>query len=770
MPLHRLKQALSGWLTLVSMSVVLSTPSPRAEAQDLSRFEIRHPSGVGELFHGGVYTYLDIDDQVGVENHVRKLAQSGMTHLYVTSGNPEQIVLLCRKYGCYVSNQVGWGYLGDDGNIQAGAAEAIGAQIQSLLQYPEYLTTSVREEPPDQQWFIDNLFTYYSQIDSFVSPGSPPFYLLFNGAGAASKAAAKPYRPLMTGYDRTYLFIWNYDAEHGPWLGLLMNPRRALFQIDIYLREFMPHVNVNQQFPVAVLLGGAATLTRSKQELANAYDNGQLDGPHYTRWKGIASLGGNQANQGLKLNGDGSLTSSSFYMPPPNCMSAQVWLALANGYRGAFSWLSQPTASAGGGLIDLNGPQHKGSATQDELARTVRELQKFGWIINHMRPSTTRYISHPNASYLPNTYSGSFTIPGYSGKIAVLVNADVATYANGEGDLQPTHIFRIDDNGNVNPSDYTPNTQARAISVTNTNGSGTMYDLETGTAIGTSAGSISVLPGKGKFIFIGSSAELTSLRAKTGITSITKLSGLIPNREEIQNNLQLIHASDPKVDNTNYLVFSQPVALNKRYRLIVTASSDNGAQLGALYGYDAGGTYPSTHLRSARDGNLLWNRALSATPTTFVSEDFTITSGSTGYVWFYRANQAGTLKIHDAWVEDCSSHRVIPAAGWVDSSKSFPLSGGASYQVYARARNYEFESQPAQLGVQIQEFNAFGSLLGTYNTTPAISGAPLGAHASAYKATFTKRHSSAVSARVKFINSAGAGTLVLESATVGRLQ
>jgi hypothetical protein len=666
---------------------------------------------------------------------------------------------------------VGWGYLANDGVITPGAAPAIGAQIETLKQYPEYMTTSVREEPLDQQSFTDTLFDYYAQIDSHVTSGSAPFYLLQNGPGAASKAAAKAYKPLMVGYDRTYLFIWNYDAMTGAQVrGLLMNPRRALLVIDSYLGEFMPHVDTNQQFPVAVLLGGAASATRSKLDLAQAYDNGQLDGPNYTRWKQIASLGGSQANQGLKLNADGSLTSWGFYMPPPNCMSTQVWLAIARGYRGAFSWLSQPTEAAGVNLFDLNGPAHKGSATQDELAKTVRELQKFGWLINRMQRTSSSYISHSNPAYLPNTYSGSFTIPGYSGKIAALVNADVATYANSEGDLQPTHVFRIDDNGNVNSSDYTPLTQPRSIAVTNTSGGGTMYDLETGATVGTSSGNINVLPGKGKLIFIGSSTELASLRAKCGITSITALSGLIPNREEIPANRQIFHAADPKIDGSSYLLGAHQTPLNKRFRIVVTASSEDGAQLGALTGYDAGGSYPSTHIRSATDGNLLWNRPLSSVPTTFISEDFTISSGSVGYVWFYRANQAGTIKIHDAWLEDCNSHRVIPVAGWMDANQSFALSGGATYQVYARARNYQFENPPARLSVQIQEFSAFGTLLGTYTTSPAITGAALGAQATTFKATFAKHHPSATTAKVKFVNAAGAGTLILESATVAKTQ
>ncbi|MFM2421283.1 MAG: hypothetical protein RL385_6006, partial [Pseudomonadota bacterium] len=200
-------------LPAVAVAALLTADSSSGAAQDISRFQIAHPSGVGELFNGGVYTYLTNDDgsefdPVMAENHVRRLAQSGMTHLYVRSAAPTTIIDTCHKYSCYVSNQAVKGYV-DGSNLvfPPGGAQQIATQIQSLLQYPEYMSTSAMEEPPDNQAFIDSLYDYYAQINSAAGT-SAPFYLLHNRVEAAAKSAAKTFKPVMTGYDRTYLFNW----------------------------------------------------------------------------------------------------------------------------------------------------------------------------------------------------------------------------------------------------------------------------------------------------------------------------------------------------------------------------------------------------------------------------------------------------------------------------------------------------------------------------------------------------------------------------------
>lgn len=106
-------------------------------------------------------------------------------------------------------------------------------------------------------------------------------------------------------------------------------------------------------------------------------------------------------------------------------------------------------------------------------------------------------------------------------------------------------------------------------------------------------------------------------------------------------------------------------------------------------------------------------------------------------------------------------------SGWTTDAP-INLKKGASYQLYARARNLPFESEPAQLGVQVQQFDAAGSLLTMPGVTPALEGVQLSERATELKATF-QAHPAAATAKVAFTNSAGAGTLVLESAVMGQL-
>ncbi len=728
---------------------------------DISRMRIAHPSGSGEMFHGGVYIYSDnTPSDTMMENHIRMMTQQGLTHLYlIPQGDmtSDKIIPWCRKYRCYVSFQHNY-FTGTETSSQlASKAVSAAAYIGSLWNEPEYLTSSVREEPPDDQTFIDGLFSYYDMINGNLG-GTAPLYLLHNYPGPAAKAYQESFKPIMTGYDRTYLYDWIYNVTVNGNLGYLISPRDALSLIDTYLREFVPYYDPSCQWSVAVLSGWSCQRIDTKTYLADTYGS-----TAFQRWLSLSQYNNGEGNQGLKESGD-NILSWRMYMPPQNCMSCQTWLAVARGYRATFVYYCRPQFSSTIGLMGADG---KGTAQLNEYAGTVRELQKFGWVINHMeyQPSEA-YISYTDSPQY-TIYSGSFTVPAYSGKIAVLVNADVATWSNTSPlYFNDSHVFRFDNNGFVKTSDYTAKTTSRSIAITNNVAGTSMYDLESGTFIGGTSGSIDILPGKGEFIFIGSQAELDSIRAKCGMTTITAHSGLIPNRETIPTNIQIFYAIDPKISNSLYQLSTTTISWNKRYRLHVTAKSSDGAQLGALPGY-YNGSWHTYHINLI-DNSDFWNKTLNSTPTEFVSKDFTVSSGTQAAVFLWRSNQQGSIQIDDAWVEDCDSHRQIDTE-WMDNSITYPVNNGETYQVYARARNYPCYN--SKLSIKIYEYNSSDTLLGYYDTaSAAIIDQTLTGQPTVFQGTFQKNNSSAHHVRIKFIKSSGdAGPVILESACVGKI-
>ncbi len=736
---------------------------------DISRLRIKHPSGSGELYNGGVYVYLDYtdaDDDVLVENHIRMLAQLGMTHLMVLYPNAyitsDEVMQWVKKYRTYVSFQLPCPeyFLGQETQAQLETeAKSTADFVEQYWNDPEFLTVSVREEPTTTQAFFDALFDYYDLINYNFPYGDVPIYLDNPISAGLDMASQEAFKPVLTGTAR-YLNYWTYPDGPG---GYCSTPRFALRYLQSIIKNQVSYIDLSCQMSSIILQGYTQIDSHTKSYLEATYGS-----TYYQRWLSLAQYNNGEGNQGLKEDGD-SILSWTRHMPAPNCMSCMAWLSVATGYRTVSSYYCNPQYwSYGYGLM---GPDKKGTDTLNEFAQTIREMQKFGWLINRMEYDVAEaYISY-NDNPIYTIYSGSFTIPDYSGKIAILINADVADYSGTSPYFfNDNHVFRFDDYGNVKSSDYTPKTAARSIAITNeVSGTPTMYDLETGDSIGTASGSVNVMPGKGKFIFIGSQAELEEIRARCGITTITAHSGLVPNREEIAEHMQYIYPIDQKIvtDKYNFASLSLPANIYTRYRIHVTAKSSDGAKIGIIPGwYDGSWHYYSSGLsKDVSDGSTIWTKSLSSAGTTFVTQDFSMEPGTTqAKVLLYRSNNTGTLEIENLWFEDCSNHREI-TSDWMDSSKVHEVDINQQYQVYARVRNYPYENTPATFTIKVREYDNSDNYLGEYNL---ISNQALTEQPKVFQATFVKENAQSAKVRLQFVNSGG-GTMILESACVGEI-
>jgi hypothetical protein len=116
----------------------------------------------------------------------------------------------------------------------------------------------------------------------------------------------------------------------------------------------------------------------------------------------------------------------------------------------------------------------------------------------------------------PKIATKVFDLPGVSGRVLVLVNTDIGTWpGNSVASLSENRTdipFIIDGLGTL--VGYQPKTAPAQVGFTTTL-SGTPYEISSGSPI--TGRSVSLKPGEGMFVFIGSAAELTEIRTNSGM-------------------------------------------------------------------------------------------------------------------------------------------------------------------------------------------------------------------------------------------------------------
>ncbi len=661
------------------------------------RYIIANPEGHGELFLGGVYIYNK--GAINLDAHLRSLAQLGITHIYITASQNmtdptvNELISMCGKYGLLVSFLIdGGAYVTDDLTNLSTKAQAA-ADFINAFDDPQILAYTVREEPfPNAvNNFIDTLLSHYANITSLCSnynPGNPaPFYLLHNSVDAITDADNNTagQQPAATGADR-YFSRWVFSSAGG----YIMTPSKTLQLLggtaNNGFPQFRAQTRANQYF-TGVITCNAGQETYSKSYLQTAYP------ANYSAWLTLAQ----NSNQGLLEDGN-NIKAWSYYRPPQNLTRAMVWQAIALGCHGIMNWSCNATGPDSS--IGLMGTDFKGTAALGEYTTAIRELQPYAWLINRMDLSGSAGVSADPSS---ETWIGNFTLPNYNAHIAVVVNGHVGTWVNGSTTnwLQRSDIFRINDSGDA--IDYTPAAGTRSITLTNQQGGlGSMYDMATGTLIGSSSGAISLEPGQGKFIWIGGSNDLNAVRLNSGLRGLTKLVGYMNGSIALPNNIRSIYPVDAFSNNSGYVVKSQDIAIDRRYRLNVTAGSSNNAQLGAVLSvYDA-------NWSDIGDYQIgIWNKALSSIPQTFVSDEFRADS-SAGAVHarlnFYRSNSTGTLNIQDAWLEDIEYHERI--TGYYKAYYSIQMDPAKTYRIHVKARKLASAYNDAGLGIYCYNYRA----------------------------------------------------------------
>jgi hypothetical protein len=234
-----------------------------------------------------------------------------------------------------------------------------------------------------------------------------------------------------------------------------------------------------------------------------------------------------------------------YYTPPANCVRAMSWLSVMEGAKSVAVWYWGPGVEEinrkkrierKDSLVSITGWDGKGSPQLDEYAEFASEIQRYGKLIRSMMkeiaPLVGNSLGHeivrmeepvspPFKIRNPDAVWRSFRIPGYQGRVIMIVNTSVGKWCKGRSPfmLSEHDRFRIDDNGNL--VDYKPFVREQYLECALLMRDMKCVDLATGDFIAMDENdmfSISVRPGGGQFLFIcpKSSSEDQKIKRQFG--------------------------------------------------------------------------------------------------------------------------------------------------------------------------------------------------------------------------------------------------------------
>jgi hypothetical protein len=494
------------------------------------KFRVPNDRGPGEKFLAGFYIYPYYLQQVAerqgqnytafLDAWMKKLTAKGFSLFYVAAPpNFDDWIRLSEKYNFKMIIQLDFAYLTtpslDDVRTKAPAAIRF---IKTYKDHPNVLAFSVKEEPSKD--FMRTLDEYFRQIRAEVPEA--PLHLLHSNRDALQYPFQTPITVAAT--DR-YAF-WGWEASAG---GYCATPSSALDwfrnDMEVYARYALDRGALFQAVFTTV-----ANIHITTDDMVRSGEYG-----NYGRILQLAL----DENQGWSRLAGKRFKYVKYYHPPVNTTRAMVWLSVLNGAQSVLNWSGIPTdpiqeaiftkelyksipANLTGEppgtaadlalddfVIQIFGPGNAGTPMLEEYAGAVADLQNYGWLINRMRPSADQskaMVSDENA------HAHLFDIPGYSGKILVIVNTDVGRWGTNSTRslVERNDRFRIDQMGNV--IGYTPQRTPRTLTVRSSL-PGELFDAGTGRLLGPAGeGKVNIAPGGGAFVYLGDETEWSKLR------------------------------------------------------------------------------------------------------------------------------------------------------------------------------------------------------------------------------------------------------------------
>jgi len=474
-----------------------------------------------------------------LNHHLKRLKAHGIQAVYfggvnAKRGFPEELAvfkkndlkLIPQIDSCYFSGKYSkW--------LQNKRAKDAAQFTKKYNQDTSILAWSVKEEPRPED--LLKLKDYYDLIKKH----NPDIRIHLENSLYTSVKSKDALFPYIAGFTR-YSF-W-FELSGG---GYLNSPSGALMNFKNILNNLYPYYAQNNSiFTVTATQGGLA-LPRA----ANRYCNEGIFSKYIksisnkktaekrTVLKRRLKLLAQKSILGWKEFKEGNNTFYNmwkYYRLPKNCFKALAWTTVMEGGKMFFCWSYTPpskqrekdtfenTASLINkkeiGLFTLAGRQGWGNQQLKEYAEVSKELVPYRTIIGSMRKTK----ASPVIIRTKNVYNKAFLTPEGKGWIIVFTNFNVGTWPfqkNMYYAKNNSQSVRIDNHGNL--VDYKANLAPLETEfiIRYIKHPFKVYDLRNGKEIKATNGKykISILPGSGKFIYIGDAKDMNKIMKLKGV-------------------------------------------------------------------------------------------------------------------------------------------------------------------------------------------------------------------------------------------------------------
>ncbi|MGB8226093.1 MAG: hypothetical protein WCE45_04365, partial [Sedimentisphaerales bacterium] len=449
--------------------------------------------------------------------------KKGVNLIYLGGTSPQRFgehLRLAEKYGMKLIPQLDFAYFmpnWDENQVNYNAMRA-GEFISKYGHYPQVIAWSVKEEVAAKD--IYRLAEYYKKILLYAPDAR--FELSNNNVNAATNEP--PPNPVIAGAP-FYVFYWTECGD-----GYLASPafslRWARGQAAKYYEQaavrradflfittqggmLMPeYANIYAKHPEKISYPQSESeKAKLRAKILTFAEEGRMG------WKKITTDKGDFYNVW------------QYYRLPGNCMKAMAWIGVLEGAKMFLCWHYAPptrdllNASVRDITIEdkpqkgvtwwtLAGRPGKPNPQLDEFGEASKEIRSYERIITRMT-KLAESVVQTKEQYI---YNNAFSLPDVKGKVIVIQNSNVGTWPhNSRYIFKPSDMIYIDDEGNL--VDYVPYKEPLAVHFSfvgaNPDTQSGVFDIKSGKELLKKAGEyeVSILPGSGTLIFIGSSQE-----------------------------------------------------------------------------------------------------------------------------------------------------------------------------------------------------------------------------------------------------------------------
>jgi hypothetical protein len=504
-----------------------------AIAQEPVMKDARTQHILGNQFRCGAY-YYDVNTKTfdEIETDINRMADMGFNYVYaaVSVGlKPDteypqlnRLLEIAAKRNMAVRVQAGgWAYLlrgltgprtgvwKPDWSAKRLADIAV-PFIRKYKDHPQVIDFLVMEEPDFKS--LPPLHEYYQEIRRQLPDA--PLAILYNRL-EVSEADKENRYPQSAGSD-----IYPFRNAGNAATNSLRTPGAALQYFTSRMDAFQQLAKYRGQAFEAVFASYAQKETLTPEELLKSYygcKNEAARQAAFDRDMRLAKAG----NRGFSLNEDGSVTRWFRYWAPPRYVTALSWISLASGAdsMAVYHWRGK-TAGKNYEIADMLGWDGTGSRGLDEFAAFAKEIRPFGKLFRSATRDVAPFVSpqdgddvvqtKDNASAVlqtadKNSLSSSFSVPGYKGKVVVVVNMLAGEWSGGKSPLalKESDPFHFDDKGEL--IGFTPIAQSREVDFRVLPPSQEAVDLMSGERIPLQTDGklkISIAPGGGRLLFV----------------------------------------------------------------------------------------------------------------------------------------------------------------------------------------------------------------------------------------------------------------------------